>query len=81
MGVPKNVAAAVHETVNKVTSAIEDIHRSIADAPLEVMASVALEKPLNEVRALQDRAIGAFYGLIRRVNDRVGRLSDDLLPF
>ena len=81
MSIPKNVAATLHDTVNKVTTAVEEIHRSIADAPLEVMASIALERPVNEVRAIQDRSISAFYGLIRRVNNRAGQLTDELLPF
>ena len=81
MSIPKTVAAKLHDTVNKVTTAVEDIHRSVADAPLEVMASIAFERPVNEVRALQGRSISAFYGLVRRVNDRAGQLTEELLPF
>jgi hypothetical protein len=81
MSIPKNVAATLHDTVNTVTTAVEDIHRTIADAPLEVMGSITpFQGPIKEVRALQDRSIAAAYGLIRKVNDRVKKMTADLLP-
>lgn len=81
MNSPKDLAVAIHDTINDVTKAVEDIHRSIAEAPLDVMGSIEpFEQPLKEVRAVQDRSITAIYGLIRRVNDRVGEMTAELLP-
>jgi len=78
---PRNIAATIHDTINDVTTAVEEIHRSIAEAPLDVVGSIEpLERPIKEVRAVQDRSITAIYGLIRKVNDRVGELTADLLP-
>ena len=81
MSAPRDLAATIHETINEVTTAVEDIHRAIAEAPLDVMGSIEpFEQPVKEVRAAQDRSITVIYGLIRRVNDRVGRLTAELLP-
>ncbi len=78
---PKDIAASIHATINDVTTAVEEIHRSIADAPLDVIGTIEpLERPIKEVRAVQDRSITAIYGLIRRINDRVGEITADLLP-
>ena len=72
----KRVATTIHDVVDGVTTAVEDIHRSIGDLPLSLLESVEpLERSVKQVRAARARAIGAVYGLIRRVNDRVARLA------
>ena len=80
MSSPKTIAETIHATINDATAAAEDIHRSIAELPLRAVGSIeSLEKPVEEVRRVQERSIGAIYGLIRRINDRVGQLTTDLL--
>jgi hypothetical protein len=81
MSSPKDLAATIHDTINDVTTAVENIHRSIADAPLDMMGAIEpLERPVKDMRVVQDRSITAIYGLIRRINDRVGQITAELLP-
>jgi hypothetical protein len=77
---PARIAARIHAAIDEVTSAVEDIHRSIAAVPLAAAAAIEpLEKPVAEVREIQERSISAAYGLVRRVNQRIGALTSELL--
>ena len=72
--------ALVQDAVDKGVTTVEDIHKSIAGLPFKLLeGSEFLSGPAGEVRRLHDRTIGAVYGLIRRVNQQVGRLTSELL--
>ena len=72
----RRAAWGIHDLVNEVTTTVENVHRSIAELPLTFLGSIKpLEEPVKEVREVQARSIGAIYGLIRRVNDRVEQLG------
>jgi hypothetical protein len=76
----QSLTELIEETVDEATTAVEEIHKSIAALPLKLMEeSELLRKPVREVRRLQDRAIGAIYGVVRDANRRVTRLVSDLL--
>ena len=80
MSTARDIAKLIHDVVDEGTTTVENIHRSIADAPLDVLEPIdSLEEPIKEVRNVQDRSIGAIYGLIRRVNDEVGQLATKVL--
>ena len=68
------------EIVDKGATTAEEIHRAIAEMPLNVLEKLELF-PLttSEVRKIQDLSIGAIYDLIRDVNQKVAHLSADLL--
>jgi hypothetical protein len=75
-----SIAARIHAAIDDVTTAVEDIHRSIAAVPFEAAAAtLPLEHPVAEVREIQERSISAAYGLVRRVNRRIGALTAELL--
>jgi hypothetical protein len=70
----------VEETIHLTTTAIEEIHKSIAEVPLEVMRRSGLfEKTADDVGELQERSISAVYGAVRDVNRRICGLASDLL--
>lgn len=70
----------IQEAVDRGATSVEEIHRAIADLPLEVLERNGLfERTAAEVREVQDRSIGAVYDVIREVNRRVGELAADLL--
>ena len=80
MTTAKDISKAIHVTINESATAIEGIHRSIAALPLEVLATVEpLEETANEVRDLQSRAIEGVYGLVRKVNNRIGEITSEVL--
>ena len=81
MSTAQQIARTIHDVVNEGTTTVEDLHRSIAELPLRFLGSVEpFEQPMNDVRDVHARSIGAIYGLIRRVNDRVGQLAVEILP-
>jgi hypothetical protein len=72
MNMAERIATTIHDAIDEGTATVEDIHRSIAELPLSLLGSLKpLEKPVKQVQEVQARCIGAIYGLIRRVNDRV----------
>jgi hypothetical protein len=70
----------VHDTIDEVARAVEDIHKSVADFPLDLLGRLtSLETKLEPVRDGQARSIAALYGLVRHVNDRVRQLTTGAL--
>jgi hypothetical protein len=62
--------------VARVTAAAENIHRSIAGFPLNLLEQVEpLSKPVGRIRKLQDKSITATYDVVRGVQDEVKRLA------
>jgi hypothetical protein len=76
----QSLTELIEEAVDKGTTTVEEIHKSIAALPLKLMEeSELLRKPAHEVRRLQDRAIGAIYEVVRDANRRIAKLVSDLL--
>ncbi len=76
MSEARGIAATVHDTIDEVTSTVEGIHKSIAELPLDVLAEITpLKHTFEELKVTQNNTIEAVYELIRRVNDRVRRLT------
>jgi uncharacterized protein with von Willebrand factor type A (vWA) domain len=76
MSQTKTVAGAVHDAIDNVTTTVEEIHRSVADIPLDILGGIApLRDTVEEVRRVQSRSITAVYDLVREVNDRVRDLT------
>ena len=75
-----NLVDWVQETIDRTTTSIEEIHKSIAEIPLDVMRhSGFFEQTAEGVRDLQERSIGAVYDVVRDVNRRVVGVASDLL--
>jgi hypothetical protein len=72
----ETVAGSIHDAIDDVTTTVEEIHRSIAEVPLDLLAGFTpFTETIAEVRTVQAQSIGAVYDLIREVNDRVRRLT------
>jgi len=70
----------IQETVDRTATSIEEIHKSIAAIPLDVMRhSGFFEQTADDVSELQDRSISAVYETVRDVNRRVAGLASELL--
>jgi len=80
MNQPSKVRERVTEAVDHVADAAEEIHKSIAAVPLDVLERVAdLREVAEDVRKIQDRSIHAVYELVRGINHEVGRLASELV--
>jgi hypothetical protein len=76
----KQIVESIHDTINESTSAIEDIHRSVAELPFDVLGSFEpIKDSVENAREVQARSIESIYGLVRKVNDRVGDFTAELL--
>jgi hypothetical protein len=72
----KNLVTTIHDAIDTVATTVEDVHKQVADVPLEVLGEItSLTDTLDEVRAMQARSIAAVYGLVRAVNGGVRRLT------
>jgi hypothetical protein len=76
----RKLADVVKREVDAGADTVEEIHRSIARMPLDVLAKLdVFEQTVKDVRKVQETSIGAIYDLIRKVNQEVGKLAKELL--
>jgi len=69
----------IQEAVDKGATSVEQIHRAIADLPLDVLEKRGLLGDEGKsARKLVDSSIGAVYETIRTVNREVGELASGL---
>jgi len=70
----------VENAVDRGATTAEEIHRSIADLPIDVLERAdLLEDARWELKKLQDASIGAIYDVVRGVNHQVAKLAGSLL--
>ncbi len=76
----KGLVQLVQETIENGASTVEEVHRSIANMPLEALKGIQqIEGPVSKVQEIQDRTIGGVYDTIRMVNMQVGEIAKSLL--
>lgn len=77
----RSLAATVHDAIDEVTTAVEDIHKSVADLPLTLLGELTpFTGTLADVRTTQAHAIEAIYDLVRRINHRVRHVTTGAPP-
>ena len=70
----------VRREVEAGATSVEEVHKSIARMPLDVLAKLdVFEKTMKDVRRIQETSIGAVYDLIRKVNDEAAKLAKEML--
>ena len=76
----KGLVSLVQEAIENGATSVEDLHRSIASKPLEILRNVEpLEGAVDKVQQIQDETIGNVYETIRMINAQVGDIAKDLL--
>src|SRR4029450_1517929 len=76
----RRIAPLVERAVDDGAESVEEIHRSIASMPLDVLERLDLFKEtVKDVRKVQDSSIGAIYDLIHKVNREVGKIAVEML--
>lgn len=73
------LARVVEEVIDKGASSAEEIHRAVGELPITVLENLGLSDTASDVKRIQDRSIGAIYGMIRNVNHKVADIAADLL--
>ena len=76
----RRIADLVQREVDQGAKSVEEIHRSIAAMPLDVLERLDIfEKTVKDVRKVQAASIGAVYDVIHKVNHEVNRLAKELI--
>ena len=76
----KRITQLVERAIDDGADSVEEIHRSIASLPLDVLQRLDLfNETVKDVRKVQDTSIGAIYELIHKVNHEVGKLATEML--
>src|SRR5574338_587847 len=76
----RRLADLVERAIDEGAKSVEEIHRSIASLPLDVLERLdVFEKSVKDVRRVQDASIGAIYDVIHKVNREAARLARELL--
>jgi hypothetical protein len=70
----------VQDAVNKGASSIEEVHKSIAKQPLDILKNITpIKDNAKEFEDTQHNTIGSIYDAIRSVNDGASEIAKDLL--
>lgn len=76
----RRLSDLVEEAIEDGATTAEEVHKSIADLPLQVLERLDLfGDVVKDVRRVQETSIGAIYDAIRKVNREVSQLADELL--
>jgi len=76
----KKLVHLVQGEIDRGATSVEEIHKAIANLPLDVLERLDLfEQAVKGTRKVQEARIGAMYDLIRKVNEEVAKIAQDLL--
>jgi hypothetical protein len=76
----KTMIRFVQDAIDKGATTVEEVHKAIADLPLEILErNDLLKEPAKEVKRLQDHTLGVIYDVIREINGQVGTYASELL--
>jgi hypothetical protein len=79
-GERKTLIRFLQDAIDKGATTVEEVHKSVADLPLRILEeSELLRGPAREAKRVQDHTLGAIYGVIRKINERVGTYASELL--
>jgi hypothetical protein len=80
MSTKKTLVRLVQDEIDTGATAVEEIHKAIADLPLKMLEEIELlKRPAKQARRVQDNTIRVIYDLIRDINRRVGTFVSALL--
>jgi len=81
MSESRTIATTVHDMIDDVSTAVEDIHRAVAEYPLTIIAELtppALKETVDDVKTTQDQTLEAVYGLVRSINAQARRITESV---
>lgn len=79
-GHKKTLIGRVQDGIEEGATAVEEVHKAIADLPLKMLeGSRLLKGPAKRMRRVQDRAIGAIYDVVRKITHTVGEFASERL--
>ena len=74
----KHLQELVQDAIDKGATNVEQVHRRIAEMPFSTLEKFA-SGPAKKANEVSQHTIGTIYESIRSLNDKVGRLAEQLL--
>ena len=69
----------IQTAIDNGARTVEDVHKSIADLPFEILEKNGLlDDDKQQLRERSQQTIGAVYGTIREINQKIGELASDM---
>jgi len=81
MNESRTIASTVHDMIDGVSTAVEDIHRAVAEYPLTVLGEITpptFRETIDDVKTTQDQTLEAVYGLVRSINAQARRITESV---
>ena len=81
MNESRTIASTVHDMIDGVSTAVEDIHRAVAEYPLTVLGELTpptFRETIDDVKTTQDQTLEAVYGLVRSINAQARRITESV---
>jgi hypothetical protein len=76
----RELQQVVQEAIDKGATSVEQVHRQIANMPLDFLAKIeALEGPVNQARDFNEKTLGSIYETIHNINTRAGEMAKEIL--
>ncbi len=76
----KELKDLVQEAIDNGATTVEQIHKSIANMPFEVLEKINLSgATVDKLENFQKETIGTVYDFIRSVNAKAGDIANELL--
>jgi hypothetical protein len=76
----KEVQKVVKSTIDQGSKSMEQVHKTISKLPLKYLGKIKRIKDQTKiVGAIQKKAIGYFYDMVRTVNNNMFDVSKDIL--
>jgi hypothetical protein len=80
MAGPDDIRKLVQDAIDKGATSVEDVHKQIAAMPLAALKNIEpLSGAAETIEGLTATSIGAVYDTIRKVNEQVGQVAEQLL--
>ena len=80
MAGPDDVRKLVQDAIDQGATTVEEVHKRIAAMPLNALKQIEpVSGAAQTVEDLTTTSIGAVYDAIRRINDQVGQVAQQLL--
>ena len=76
----KDLQEYVQLTIDKGATSLEEVHKSIANMPLDFLEKIGpIKGTVEGVKEIQANTIGNVYESIRLVNEKAGEIASRLL--
>jgi len=76
----KEVRKVVKKAFDNGTKSVGEVCQTVAEMPLKYFGKIdKLERPVNDAREIQTKAIGNFVDLVRSVSDKADDISGEII--